>query len=48
MAKNPNPDRNNALMRQNCGTTRLVTDYYQENPKKRTVKVPIVLDAWTI
>ena len=48
MAKHPNPDRNSALMRQKCGTTRLVTDYYEEQPKKRTVKVPLVLDSWTI
>lgn len=33
MAMNPNPDRNTQFMKENWGTTRLITDYVQQKRK---------------
>jgi hypothetical protein len=33
MAMNPNPDRNVQIMKENWGTTRLITDYIQQKRK---------------
>jgi len=33
MAMNPNPDRNTQFMKENWGTTRLITDYIQQKRK---------------
>ncbi len=33
MAMNPNPDRNTQFMKENWGTTRLITDYVPQKKK---------------
>lgn len=40
MAIKPNPDRNVEYMKEMWGTTRLVTDYYQESPPKKKPSEP--------
>lgn len=51
MASHPNPDRNVELMKKNCGTVRLVTDYYPV-PKEEIREINRRKfhsgDAWTI
>jgi len=38
MAKNQNPDRNVEYMKENWGTTRLITDYVAEKAVTPTIK----------
>lgn len=38
MAMYPNPDRNIEIMKERWGTTRLVTDYYQEETEKTELR----------
>ena len=51
MASHPNPDRNIKIMREQLGTTRLVTDYYplsKQEIREINKRKFHSGDAWTI